>query len=132
MIIAYRDNEIFADWQKNYDKKTITEMPYGYKLSEIPDDIDAYSVKAIDIEDGKFNLEGYSQRITNEKLQLANRIKTAEIKKELVSLSEDFIQYQVGEDVPDLLQRKQRFIALHNQLRELEGKTKRQLLNNTL
>lgn len=45
----------------------------------------------------------------------------------LAQLSQDLIQAYVGEIVPNLEQRKQEFISLHNELRVLEGKKPREV-----
>lgn len=56
-----------------------------------------------------------------------NEQRKSEIKAELSKLSEDIIQSQVGEIVPNIEERKTRFIALHNELRVLEGKETREI-----
>ena len=48
-----------------------------------------------------------------------------EIKSRLSQLSEDIVQDQAGEYVPNINERKVEFIKLHNELRELEGKAPR-------
>lgn len=45
----------------------------------------------------------------------------------LAQLSQDLIQAYVGEIVPNLVERKAEFIALHNELRVLEGKEPREV-----
>lgn len=62
--------------------------------------------------------EQYEQRETN-------RVRAAEIRTELDKLSQDFIQVQCGEIIPDIEERKQKFVRLHNELRVLEGKRPR-------
>jgi hypothetical protein len=47
------------------------------------------------------------------------------LQKRLNELSKDIIQSLVGEDVPNLDLRKAEFVALHNELRVLEGKEPR-------
>lgn len=47
------------------------------------------------------------------------------INARLFSLSQDIIQVQVGEIIPDINERKQEFIRLHNELRVLLGKEPR-------
>ncbi len=51
----------------------------------------------------------------------------SKIRVELSKLSEDIIQSQAGEIVPNIEERKTRFIALHNELRVLEGKEPREI-----
>ena len=55
-----------------------------------------------------------------------NAQRKSEIKARLHSLSEDMIQHEAGEIVPNYEERKAEFIRLHNELRVLEGKTPRQ------
>lgn len=59
---------------------------------------------------------------TSEQLK-ANRIE--EIKQEMESLSQDFIQYYLGGIIENIEERKARFISIHNELRELLGKQPR-------
>lgn len=49
----------------------------------------------------------------------------AALKKQLARLSEDFAQVQAGLVIPNLEQKKAEFIALHDELRGLEGKQPR-------
>lgn len=49
-----------------------------------------------------------------------------DIRDRLSRLSEDMIQAMAGEIVPDLDDRKAEFVALHNELRALEGKEPRE------
>lgn len=68
----------------------------------------------------------------SEKLKLEyidNQNKIDKIKKELGKLSEDIIQYQAGEIVPNYEERKKQFVKLHNKLRVLEGKEPRVLVD---
>lgn len=51
------------------------------------------------------------------------------LKKQLYKLSEDIIQAIVGEVVPNIEEKKQKFVKLHNKLRVLEGKAERELIN---
>lgn len=60
----------------------------------------------------------------NERTNQINKLKT-----ELSKLSEDIIQAQVGEIVPNIEERKARFITLHNELRALEDKEPRKTYN---
>lgn len=56
-----------------------------------------------------------------------NEQKKYELKTELSKLSEDIIQSQAGEIVPNIEERKAQFISLHNELRVLEGKEPREI-----
>ena len=47
------------------------------------------------------------------------------IKERLRALSEDLVQVLAGEEIPDIEERRAEFVALHNELRVLEGKEPR-------
>jgi hypothetical protein len=47
------------------------------------------------------------------------------IRRRLQALTEDLVQAMAGEIVPDIEARRAEFVALHNELRELEGKEPR-------
>lgn len=47
------------------------------------------------------------------------------IEERLRALTEDIVQSFVGEVVPDIEERRAEFVALHNELRVLEGKEPR-------
>ena len=53
--------------------------------------------------------------------------RVGEIKRRLRALSEDLVQAMAGEIVPDLDARRAEFVALHNELRRMEGKEPRLL-----
>lgn len=60
--------------------------------------------------------------------ELANKNKRiSDIKSRLTSLSEDIVQDQAGELVPDIAERMAEFVRLHNELRVLEGKEPREV-----
>lgn len=59
------------------------------------------------------------------KEEIAQQQRKAEIKTRLTQLTEDIVQSQAGEIVPNIEERKARFISLHNELRSLEGKEPR-------
>ena len=59
----------------------------------------------------------------------SKQIRLQEIKSRLVSLTEDFVQYWAGEDVPYIDSRKAEFVSLHNEMRQLMGKEPRALRN---
>lgn len=48
-----------------------------------------------------------------------------QIKPQMDSLSQDFIQYYLGATIENIEERKAKFISLHNELRELLGKEPR-------
>ena len=53
-------------------------------------------------------------------------MKKWELKKALISMQENIIQYLVGEKIDNIDELKQKFIATHNELRKLEGKPERE------
>lgn len=52
-------------------------------------------------------------------------LRAQEIRDELCALSQDIVQDIAGEYIPDIAERKRKFIALHNELRKYEGKLPR-------
>lgn len=63
-----------------------------------------------------------------ELLQKAKEERISVIKIRLNQLSEDFVQYELGAIFTDFQDRKNEFIALHNELRRLLGKEPRQYI----
>lgn len=72
--------------------------------------------------------------VENGKIIAKHKIKTQEdlkndrilqIKPQMESLSQDFIQYYLGATIENIEERKAKFISLHNELRELLGKQPR-------
>ena len=53
------------------------------------------------------------------------KAKMAALKKRLTMISEDFAQVQAGLVIPNIEQKRAEFIALHDELRNLEGKQPR-------
>lgn len=62
-------------------------------------------------------------------INLDNQVKKEELKEKLNRLSEDMIQAFIGEQIPNIEEKKKQFVKLHNELRVLEGKEKRELMN---
>lgn len=52
-------------------------------------------------------------------------LRSQEIRDELCALTQDIVQDMAGEYIPDIAERKKRFVELHNELRIYEGKTPR-------
>ena len=63
----------------------------------------------------------------NEEVLALNQtmMRIGEIKRRLRALSEDLVQVLAGEEIPDIEERRAEFVALHNELRVLEGKEPR-------
>ena len=97
---------------KNTDKENFIEIDDIYSDCEASDFDDDFT----------FNIEKYNDRKQKE----IDVIEISKLKKELDSLSKDFIQVLCGAVISDFEQRKQLFITKHNRLRELENKPPRQ------
>lgn len=67
---------------------------------------------------------GERERMTDEDYAFYRR---ALIKGRLRQLSDDIVQAAAGESVPGIEDRKAEFVALHNELRALEGKEPRNM-----
>lgn len=74
---------------------------------------------------GVISIDESAKAVAKQKAQNQKRI--AEIKARLTALSEDIVQDQAGEIVPNIAERKAEFIAKHNELRVLEGKEPREV-----
>lgn len=94
---------------------------------------------AVDITDEEYKslLQGQSEGLTIEDengkpvlkdYRPKNDIREYLTKKEKLSkISEDIIQYIAGEDVPNIEERKEEFIRIHNEVRVYEGKKVRNI-----
>lgn len=78
--------------------------------------------KELKVENGK--VVAYIREATTEQL---NHKRIAEIKAQLTELNFDLLQDQAGLLVPNLNEKKQQFIELHNELRTLLGKETREV-----
>lgn len=98
-----------------------TKSPYNFTLIEVEKE----DCEGCDFNDDlTFNIEKYNTRKQLEEHQ--KRI--PEIQLRLDQLSQDFIQDIAGEYVPDIENRKAEFVELHNELRVLLGKDKREII----
>lgn len=68
-----------------------------------------------------FDINTYLKRKNAEE----NQLKINQNIKRMDELSKDFIQYIIGATVPDLDIKKQEFVRLHNEVRNLQGKEPR-------
>lgn len=95
-----------------------TEPPYNFTLIEVEkEDCIGFDFN----DDLTFNLEKYNAR----KQEEINIVRIAEIKTELDELNKDFIQVLCGAVIPNYEEKKLKFQALHNEMRELQGKEPR-------
>lgn len=72
--------------------------------------------------------EEFDLFMSQEKDNELKQKRIAEIQSRLSQLSQDFIQADLGAVFDDLEERKREFKTLHNELRELQGKEKREYL----
>lgn len=92
-----------------------TEPPYNFKIIEVEKE----DCQAEDFNDDlTFSLEKYNARKQKE----LDNIRIKEIGTRLDALDKDFRQADLGAVIEDIDERKAEFIALHNELRTLEGK----------
>lgn len=103
-----------------------TEPPYNFKIIEVEKE----DCEAEDFNDDLiFNLEKYKDR----KQKALDKIRIKEIETRLDALDKDFRQADLGADfgtkiledgtvIKIIEERKAEFIALHNELRTLQGK----------
>lgn len=92
-----------------------TEPPYNFQIIEVEkEDCEAEDFN----DDLTFSLEKYNAR----KQKALDKIRIKEINARLDALDKDFRQVDLGAVIEDFEDRKAEFIALHNELRTLEGK----------
>ena len=77
---------------------------------------------------GQFSKGDRAGHIAEIEAQKALHERIIELKSTLTAYTEDFAQAVAGLVVPNLDERKKRFIEAHNELRQLEGKAPRGLL----
>lgn len=115
--MKYWENGFYLEQNENNTRKEISDEAWRNLLNAQSNGMEIYT-----------DSNGYPQArehiVTNEEIKI-NRI--SEIKQRLTSISEDIIQDMAGELVTNLLEKKQEFIALHNELRILLGKPVRNL-----
>ena len=103
---------------KRFDEETLKKPPYNFSFVEIEKE----DCEASDFDDNlSFNIEKYNER----KKIYKTKQRIEEIKPQMQSLSQDFIQYYLGATIENIEERKAKFISLHNELRELLGKQPR-------
>lgn len=92
---------------------------YGYTIVEIEE---KYSdCEASDFDGLYFNAQKYNER----KLQLENEEIIRNNIARMNELSKDFVQHSIGASIPDIDIKKQEFVRLHNEVRNLQGKEPR-------
>lgn len=92
---------------------------YGYTIIEV--DEKYIDCEPSDFDDFSFNIQKYNERkskIGNEEI-IANNI------RRMNELTKDFVQHSIGASIPDIDIKKQEFVRLHNEVRNLQGKEPR-------
>lgn len=108
---------IDKDFIKNFgiDKVNL----YGYTIIEIEEKY--IDCEASDFDGLSFNPQKYNER--------KSKIESEEIIRNNIDrmneLSKDFVQYSIGATIPDIDIKKQEFVRLHNEVRNLQGKEPR-------
>lgn len=108
---------IDKDFIKNFGIDAV--QTYGYTIVEIDDNF--HDCIAEDFDGLNFNSSKYYER----KQKQENQEKIFDNLKRMEELSKDFIQSFIGADVPNLDVKKQEFVRLHNEVRNLQGKEPR-------
>lgn len=114
--MKYWENGFYLEQNENNTRIEITDERWQELLEE------QSNGKMIYLDNGELKTKDYE--LSEEEIK-QNRIE--EIKNKLTELNYDFMQYFSGEEINDIEERKQEFIELHNELRELLGKEKRNL-----
>lgn len=112
----YWENGFYLEQNEDNTRIEITDERWQELLEE------QSNSKMIYLDNGELKTKNY--KLSEEDIK-QNRIE--EIKNKLTELNYDFMQYFSGEQIDDIENRKQDFIKLHNELRELLGKEKRNL-----
>ena len=117
-----RHHEAVAEVKEQFHYETIREYPNGGKDVKKVIDVEYVEPKeAYDEYEDVLKIEPLSAEELKQ-----NRI--YEIQARLNQLSQDFIQADLGAVFDDLEARKSEFKTLHNELRELQGKGKREYI----
>ena len=117
-----RHHEAVAEVKEQFHYETIREYPNGGKDVKKVIDVEYVEPKeAYDEYEDVLKIEPLSAEELKQ-----NRI--YEIQARLNQLSQDFVQADLGAVFDDLEARKNEFKTLHNELRELQGKEKREYI----
>lgn len=114
--MKYWEDGFYLEQNKDKTRIEITDEKWQELLNEQSQGKEIYCENGI--------LKTKERQLTEEDIK---RIRIKNIKNELTELSYDLIQDITGEIIEDIEDRKERFISLHNELRELLGKEKRQI-----
>lgn len=115
--IVQNKTYIDKDFIKNFgiDKVNL----YGYTIVEIEEKY--RDCEASDFDGLYFNISKYNERkskLENEEIIRNNIARMNELTK-------DFVQHSIGASIPDIDIKKQEFVRLHNEVRNLQGKEPR-------
>lgn len=117
--MKYFENGFFLEQNLNKTRKEISDEQWQELLKGQSEGLEIYTD-----ESGFPKLREHS--VTDEEIKL---LRMHEIQIELNSLNQDLVQDLAGEMVPNIEERKQRFIELHNEMRNLLGKSNREVIN---
>lgn len=115
--MKYWKDGFYQEQSKNNDRIELTDEEWKGLLEQ------QSLGKEIYLDDNN-KLNTKEKTLTDEQKR---KIKINNIKKELNNIDEDILQYISGEEIVDIEERKTKFISLHNELRELLGKEKREI-----
>lgn len=122
--ICIKENIVDFHALEKFSKEVLSKPPLNFKFANIEDEyFENCLFIDFDFIDGEyvFNMDKYNKR----NQFVVNQQRIDEINKRLTSLTQDFIQVQLGAIFEDLEERKEEFKTIHNELRELQNKKKR-------
>lgn len=127
MKIAIKFNSQ-GDYQSHCTDSTIVDLKQvvpnneGFEFYEISKE-QLTNIRYLKLAAGEITIDESAKQADIAKFEIAKKI--SENKIRLSMLSQDIIQALAGETVPELSERKEEFIQLHNEVRILEGKEPR-------
>lgn len=104
------------------DLKQVVPSNEGFEFYEISKE-QLTNIRYLKLAAGEITIDESAKQADIANFEIAKKI--SENKIRLSMLSQDIIQALAGETVPELSERKEEFIQLHNEVRILEGKEPR-------
>lgn len=104
------------------DLKQVVPNNEGFEFYEISKE-QLTNIRYLKLAAGEITIDESAKQADIANFEIAKKI--SENKIRLSMLSQDIIQALAGETVPELSERKEEFIQLHNEVRILEGKEPR-------
>jgi len=116
MFVKFDESGKFESYSLVESIGEIRPDPTGFEPWEgaMPNERDLYYYKKVN---GAIVFDEEAKQKDVERANIRKQI--SELKAKLSTLSEDIVQDQVGEIVPDIEARKAEFVAVHNELRGL-------------